>query len=192
MSRLLPIIYPPNTLPFPLRLRSVRECDKTALLVVVNKAYEIEKGTTGVSFKKMDAARYTPEELDHDFLQGLYVVAELMDGSESNIVGAILLEIQQENSEKICFFGPFATKAPYQKFGIGKILLDFAEKYAISQQCSQLQCAIINVRSDLHGYYFKRGFVNFGTKPYERSHLLSRPVHFILLKKSLTDLKCKL
>ena len=103
--------------------------------------------------------------------------------TDNNIVGMILLEF----GDGVAHFGPLAVDPKYRGLGIAKSLVTYAEKTAAAQGFGKMEIFVACLREELFTYYERMGYNKCGTRPYPHPEKLSRPVHFVIMSKSLTE-----
>ena len=153
---------------------------------IINRAYDVEKGTTGVSFKKDNIDRVTdPESLREDIEAGRAVV---LKGGEhgkdkDKLLGVCFYEYRVDAVKgKGCFFGPFAAASKGK--GHGKLMLAEVERLAKKEGCKEMRLVVVNHRTELVQLYKKWGFELTGKiSPYPEPQRLSRPSHFVHMAK---------
>lgn len=163
--------------------RKAASDDLPEISQVVNAAYAIEIGSEGVSFKS--ANRYSeyplhsktdPRDPERD-LPFLYI---LRHESTPRIVGVVKAKLIEDN--RVVEIGPLAVHPDFQVTekrsqkkansfleclvfqgqGHGSRLLRFAESLA-----KKAQIQVVSCRSDLFGFYDKRGYKETGRVPAE-------------------------
>lgn len=156
--------------------------DTAALFTLINEAYSVETGTDAVAFK-----RTTRLLSDDEILPAIGDGRCLVIDGPVAILGCIVFEI--DLAESMCCFGPFAVSPAAQGRGIGSRLIREVEAVARDAHVKWLGMSVINHRSDIIPMYRAMGFSEYGTAPYPASHVdrLSRPSHFILLRRSLPE-----
>ena len=161
--------------------------DSTDIYTLINSAYMVEKGDTGISFKKTDRLLNPMDGLNEAYENNRIIKAELSINNLPVIVGIItwkLLEYEFEgNHIKSIYFGPFAVSPNHQGQGIGKLLLNEIDKKAKELNVDYLDIVVINHRSDLLPFYKKLGYVEYGTAEYPVPERLTRPSHFVKLRR---------
>ena len=76
-----------------------------------------------------------------------------------------------------------------QHKGIGRQLLEAAERYARSKACTSIYMTVITARTELVNWYMRHGYADTGKrKPFEEDgktgkHL--QPLEFMILEKTL-------
>lgn len=85
-------------------------------------------------------------------------------------------------------FGLLSVDPFLQRKGVGRALIDAAEKHCRSAGCQSLELEIVNLRSDLPDYYTSLGFAAVGTAPFPESRKLSRDAHLVRMSKPLAPI----
>ena len=192
---------------------TVREAvvgDLEIIYQMVNNAYSLEKGDSGVGFKKDNAERFVSQEdvFTNQCPPESFVLLEAAEGGESGILGVAccLLKTRKDDTSQagnegetkqvmekvqhdVATFGPFAVNPDCRNKGIGTFLLDACEKRALELGATSIEIEVINRRTDLFPWYEKRGFLNIGvTRPWGGPpSVLSRSAHFETLVKKLKE-----
>ena len=99
----------------------------------------------------------------------------------------------RHQSDGAGYFGMFAVAPPQQGGGIGRAVLDAAERWAREEwSCARLEMTVLAQREDLIAWYERRGYRRTGqTQPFpygdERFGLPRRAdLHFVVLTKDLS------
>ena len=116
--------------------------DMESLTDVVNAAYKLELGDTGIAFKNAD--RFTSVQDALDMKDDLYVAKIGTD-----IVGAIGITMGTDSA----ILGPVAVSPHVQGCGVGGVLLGFAESLHRVTEVGVVSC-----RTDILPMYEKRGY----------------------------------
>lgn len=107
---------------------------------------------------------------------------------ENELVGCVHLR----KSLIDCLLGMLSVKAAFQKFGLGKVILSYAEEYALANLgIHEMSMHVITVRSELLNWYQRRGYKATGeVVPFNGNNGLNKPksgsLYFAVLKKVLT------
>ena len=106
--------------------------------------------------------------------------------NEENILqGCVFLE---KNNNKM-YVGMLTVSPTEQAKGIGKKLLFAAENYAAEQKCSLLEMSVISIRSELIGWYQRKGYFKTGeTKPFPsdiKFGIPKQPLEFMVMQKEI-------
>ena len=151
------------------------------LFTLINNAYLVESGNSEGSFKKEGSLRYNTIEEFLPIIEGSDVSVAI-DKDTKEIVGCIYAPtfIDDEKVKRL-YFGPLASK----RRGVGKVLVQLAEKKALEERCASIDIHVINVRTDVLPWYQKNGYVIIGEKPYPRIDMCTRDVFFYVLRKEV-------
>lgn len=152
------------------------------LLDLINDAYAVETGNTGVAFKK--TLRFD----DVDELDSLLRTSRCFAATDS-VTGALLGAIVWEMRNASAFFGPFSVAQSAQGRGVGRELLDAVEDAAAAEGALSLNMTVINWRTDIIPMYERWGFVATGVKPYDDHWRITRPCHFIAYSRAISRAK---
>lgn len=105
---------------------------------------------------------------------------------EQKIIGCVNLQL---HGSKI-YLGLFSVAPQLQGLGIGKQLLNAAEEYANSLQCTTIYMSVIDAREELINWYKRNGYKETGERKefvedaVSGNHL--QPLAFIYLEKEIT------
>ena len=123
---------------------------------------------------------------------GLQYVINLADSivlkylnEEQKIIGCVNLQL---HGTKI-YLGMFSVAPQLQGLGIGKQILNAAEEYANSLQCTSIYMSVIDVREELINWYKRHGYVETGVRKafiedaVSGNHL--QPLAFMILEKEI-------
>ncbi|MFK3984673.1 GNAT family N-acetyltransferase [Micromonospora sp. NPDC050397] len=176
---------PPSTPPV---FRAATEADVPALVALVESAYRGESSRAG----------WTSEA---DLLEGQRTdtegVTEVVRKAGGQVLmleseGALLACCQLERHDGYAYFGMFAVRPTLQGAGIGRLVLNEAERIARDEwHMGELRMTVITAREELIAWYVRRGYRRTGELspfPYgdERFGLPTRDdLEFELLVKKL-------
>ncbi len=148
---------------------------------LINDAYAVEYGDTGVAFKTSTSPRISdPRE---DWLLEAYNIGNMIKAVDStgDIVGAIYIK---QEPEKL-FFGPFGVRVDMKGTGIGKLLLQEVVKIGNSWGAKYIEINVVNWRTDVIPMYEKMGFEKVGEEDFPHPEVLTRPVRIYVYRKPL-------
>src|SRR5580693_10180440 len=151
--------------------RTATESDAEAIARLVNTAFLVEK-----FFIERD--RTNPSTVRSLMQKGQFLLAE----DAANLVGTIYLELHGGRG----YFGMLSIDPSRQGMGVGRQLVDAAEKIFRDAGCNFSDLKIVNVRSDLHTLYHRWGYADAGTAVYDDPTPTKIPVHFIMMTKPLS------
>jgi predicted N-acetyltransferase YhbS len=164
--------------------------DVPALVDIINEAYEVETGSTGVSFKH--TKRIIPASSDEAELReqvaGGQAFKALQDGDGDRIMGVIVVQPfkDEDTGDDRMYFGPLAVDPAVAGRGVGRALVRFVEARAAAAGCASVDISVVNHRTDILPWYqAKLGYVPVGTGPFPVPDRCTRDCHFIFLRKAL-------
>jgi ribosomal protein S18 acetylase RimI-like enzyme len=161
--------------------------DIPSLLPLVNAAYRGEaskKGWTTEADLISGESRIDAEELTSMIADENAVILLCKDDA-NELLGCVYL--QKRNLQ--LYLGMFSVWPDKQGAGIGKHLLQAAEKQALEMQCTSIIMSVINVREELiawynrHGYSFNGQRLPFPNDP--KKGIPQKEFDFIVLEKKL-------
>lgn len=170
-----------------LHFRNAVAADIPAIVALVESAYRGEVSRAG----------WTTEA---DFLDGQRIDAEGVAadiGKTGSVIvlaeqdGQLLACCHLENTGKVCYFGMFSVAPHLQGGGIGKQLMQEAERVALVWQCAAMEMTVIDIRDELIAFYERRGYARTGIKkpfPYGDARFglpLRDDLRFEVLRKDL-------
>jgi GNAT superfamily N-acetyltransferase len=161
-----------------LTIRAATAEDVPTLINLINAAYEVESGDSGIAFKRTERI-VRDEEVSAPVAEGRVRVCMANDGS---VLGTIIFKLEGAHS---IGFGPFAVAPAAQRKGVGKALLGAVEAEGRARGCRWVQLEIVNHRSDLVDYYRSLNFVPVAEAPFVDVERLTRPCNFIVFRKRL-------
>ena len=173
-----------------LEFRIAQISDIPKLVELVNSAYRHKDGNSWTSEAEIVSGdRINYQQLEQSLFQKNFklFVAEL----DGKLVACIGLTFDQDNVE----VGTFCIAPEYQNQGIGKQVLDFAEKYVIDLKLPNLNdfvMWVLSVRHELIAYYERRGYVQSGViDEYPMDAGVGKPIvdlHLVEMRKVLNHI----
>lgn len=171
-----------------LAFRDAGGADVSAVVSLVESAYRGDVSRQG----------WTTEA---DFLDGQRTdpagVAQIIAKPHSRVLlgeraGQLLACCHLEKQGDACYFGMFSVRPTLQGGGVGKQMLEHAERIARDEwKCRKMEMTVISIRNELVAWYERRGYHRTGVfKPFpygdERFGIPKRDdLRFELLEKSL-------
>jgi len=139
----------------------VTEKDLTELVALVNSAYRGDSSRKGwtTEAELLEGVRTDRDSLLEQINEEGQTILKAVDPS-GNIIGCVSL---QEKAGKI-YLGMLTVEPNIQTMGIGKILLNAAEAFAINKNIFCIEMTVISVRAELIAYYERRGYQLTGEK----------------------------
>jgi GNAT superfamily N-acetyltransferase len=152
-------------------VRTATEADATKIADVINRAFSV------VEQFFVDGDRITEVEVRDDLRKGTFLLSE----ADGQIDGCVYVEPNLNRA----YLGLLSVDPGLQQKGLGSMLLNAAEDYCRKLGCDSMDIKVVNLRSDLPGFYNKRGYVETGTSPFPPEVETKLPCHFIDMTKRL-------
>lgn len=151
-------------------IRAATPADVDAIVDSVNAAYQVERFF-------VEGNRTSVDDVRAEMSRGTFLVATDDGGA---VVGSVFVEVHGGRGA----FGMLAVAPSAQRAGLGRLLIDAAERHAMSLGASVMHIHVVNLRTDLLPRYARLGYLATGTGPYVHRPVV-RPCHFILMSKPL-------
>lgn len=129
--------------------------DIPQLNALINSAYRGEESKKGWTTEAsiLDGIRIDEETLTAYFERKDVSILKCMNES-GEIFGTVYLEL---NAPKL-YLGMFAVSPTLQGKGIGKMLMQSAEEFALANQCDHIAITVIDTRIELIEWYIRHGY----------------------------------
>jgi ribosomal protein S18 acetylase RimI-like enzyme len=154
---------------------------------LVNSAYRGDSSGKGWTTEAdlLDGIRTNKDVLSGMINRGDSIVLKC-NNAKNHLVGCVYL---QKKEDKL-YLGMLTVAPDIQAQGIGKKLLQAAEEYAQTQQCTTITITVISLRQELIKCYERRGYKATGErKPFPsndpRFGLPKQQLEFIVMEKQL-------
>lgn len=169
-----------------LTLRAAAPADLPQLEIIIEEAYrQSDRGWT-TEKDLVSGRRMEPAELEslvrHPGDSGTLLVC----AENETIHGCIF---SSKNNTDTGYFGLFAVNPAEQGRGIGKQLLQFAEKWIAEVfNCQKIHAQVLESRRELIDYYERRGYaISEQRTPFCSPENLLKPVQFVSIIKTLVQ-----
>ncbi len=149
--------------------RVAGEEDSPDPAAVVNAAYEPAEHLF------VDGPRITIDEVREKLRHGAFLV----DGARP-MRGLVCVAVLGD----LGFFGPLAVAPGQQGTGLGRRLVEAAERYCRAAGCRAIAIDVVNHRRVLLDFYGRRGYVVTGRRPFPDIPV-KMPTHFVVMRKTL-------
>jgi len=149
-------------------MRTADAGDVPAIVALLNAAFAMERDF-------IDKDRTSAPEIERYMTTGTFLV---VDGDDSRLASCMYLE---QRGDRL-YLGMLAVNPAQQGSGLGRQMMDAAERHAAALGCGAIDIRIVNRRTELPPFYRKLGFVDNGTEPLVEP-LLTKPAHFIKMTK---------
>jgi GNAT superfamily N-acetyltransferase len=158
-------------------IRFATSTDIAALVRVINRAYEAEA--------HIFIGNRTSEADVRDRLgrpHGRFLVIDDDGMAEPGaLAGAVYVETRGDRG----YFGMLSVDTDRQGRGLGRELVRAAEAHCISEGCAFLDIDVVDLRTELHGFYSALGFVAVGATPFQNPSSTKMPVQLIQMTKPI-------
>jgi N-acetylglutamate synthase-like GNAT family acetyltransferase len=151
--------------------RTAGSADAESIARLVNLAFRPERFF-------IDGDRTDPDKVRALLDKGKFLLAE----EAGTLIGCVYVELRGERG----YFGLLAVDPARQRSGMGSRLIDAAENYCRAADCRFMDLTIVNLRTELPGYYRRHGYAENGTLPFpEDQHPPKMPCHLVRMSKAL-------
>ncbi len=161
--------------------------DVPQLCRVINAAYRAEGGLTGWTHE-VELFGYVPR-MDEARLGDLMKTGSSTFYKCVDQRGALIGSVHLERQGSRMYLGLLSVLPTIQNQGIGKLLVEAGEAYAVAQGSSAMKMTVISRRSELIAWYERLGYQRTGEiMPFpkaERTRATPPDLHFIVLEKPL-------
>ena len=143
------------------------------MIPLVNAAFAVE------TF--LDGTRTDETRMDRMMQKGQFLVGE----REGRIAGAVYVEKRDGRA----YIGMLAIDPAQQGAGLGRIMMQAAERHARGLGCRHADITVLSLRPELPPLYRKLGYQETGTEEFHPTQPLKPGVacHAIVMSKSLED-----
>ena len=161
----------------PLHLRMATAADAAAIATLVNRAYRVEDFF-------INGDRTTVAEIESLLARDPFLVAADAFGE---LAGCVHIRLQGERG----YFGMLSTHPGIQGAGVGRWLVDQAERYCAAAGCRVMDIHVVDLREELPPWYRRLGYRETGTEPFSDPWKATRPCHFITMSKPLAPVAAR-
>ena len=151
------------------RIRQAQVHDVDELVALVNAAFAVEQFF-------VPGPRISRDGIVAQMARGVFLVAE----SGAKTVGCVFVN----RAIPAGYMGLLSVAPDHQGQGIGKRLVEAAERSCREAGCSSIEIRVVNLRSELPPFYRGRGYAERGTEPFD-GPTPTIPCHFVLMAKNL-------
>jgi ribosomal protein S18 acetylase RimI-like enzyme len=155
-----------------LSLRPATADDIPAVTALVNLAYRVE------DFFKAGDRTDEREVREHLERSGFLLLEDA-----GTLIGSVYVESMPPRG----YFGMLAVRPGRQRAGLGRKLVAAAEAWARERGCSEMDLSVASPRIELPGFYRRLGYTDNGTAPWNAAGPTTRPAHFILMTRTITE-----
>jgi len=152
-------------------IATATEADVQRLTALINSAFALEK-----FFVSSD--RTTPDQIRGYLSTGTFLVVR---GRDADLAACVYLERRGDRA----YVGMLSVDPSRQKTGLGRLMMDAAERYGVEHGRSRADITVVSVRPELLPFYRKLGYVEDGVEPFPDPAALTRECHLIKMWKAL-------
>ena len=153
-------------------VRQIWPDEADAVAALVNRAFDVER-----FFKRGD--RTTADGVMAMMREGLFLAIE----DNNQLVGSVFVRPMRPQG----YFGMLAIAPERQGQGLGRTLIDAAERHLAHAGCTHAEIHVVNLREELPPYYARLGYVTVGEVPFPKPDELSQACHLIVMRKPLAS-----
>jgi len=152
-------------------IRPAIASDDEAIISIANAAFAIE------TF--MNGTRTDPDRLADMKKSGELLVAE----SDERIVACVYVELRGSRG----YFGMLSVSPQAQGAGLGRTMVEAAEKHCRERACTDMDITVLNLRPELFPYYRRLGYSETGTEEFHPTRPIKPGVdcYCIVMSKKL-------
>ena len=129
-------------------IRRAKLSEAAAIYEILQKAFKEYAGAS--SLTGLEALKETPEDIEEDIKNKVVYVAII----DNEIVGTIRIDITGESA----YISRFAVNSSHRNIGIGKSLMNLADKYLLSKGVKEVYLYTASKYAALMRFYYGRGF----------------------------------
>jgi len=151
-------------------IRTATADDLPRIVALLNAAFAMERDF-------IDKDRTSIPEIERYMTTGTFYV---VDGEAGGLASCMYLEQRRDRM----YLGMLAVAPGQQGSGLGRRMMDEADRQATAHGCHALDIRIVDRRTELPPFYRKLGFVDNGTEPLVEPKL-TKPAHFIRMTRAV-------
>jgi GNAT superfamily N-acetyltransferase len=150
--------------------------DIPALTRLINRAYLVEAHLFHGNRTDEGEVRRRLETPNACFL----VIDDEEGPGKGGLAGAVFVEVRGERS----YFGMLSVDPDYQRRGFARELIGAAEAHGTAAGCGFMDIDVVDLRTELPGFYTRFGYAAAGSTPYA-STAAKVPVRMVRMTKAL-------
>ncbi len=154
-----------------MRLRLAEIGDAEGIVSVINAA-----------FRPAESFFFDQDRIDLDKVRELLQKGRFLVAEDSgSLCGCVYVEPRGDRS----YLGLLSVDPTRQKSGLGSKLMDAAEAHCAKAGSNFMDLMTVNLRTENHAFYSRRGYVETGTAPFPADLTTKLPCHFVKMSKPL-------
>jgi len=133
------------------------EADLDAIALLVNSAYRGDSSRAGWTTEAdyLEGQRTDAERLREQLTATPGAVMLTLRDDDGTLLGSVWLE---PRGADVWYLGMFTIRPDLQAQGLGRTLLDEAERFARARGARRMRISVIHLRESLIAWYERRGF----------------------------------
>ena len=155
-----------------MQIRGATLADAESITSLINAAFRPAENFF------IDRDRIGLEDVKSLLQKGSFLIAD----DSGFVVGCVYLERRGDRT----YLGLLSVDPRRQKSGLGSTLMTASEKQCADAGCRFMDLQIVNLRTENHAFYLRRGYVETGTAPFPAELTTKMPCHFVKMSKPLT------
>jgi len=162
--------YKVRSRPNEIRTRLAAPSDVDALVRLINAAFVVERPV-------FDGDRTRAEGVRAYLEKGRFLIAE----DSAGLAGCVYVEIRGDRG----YIGLLSVDPPRQGSGLGRNLMEAAEKFFREANCIAVDLRVVSARAPLPSFYRHLGYSEVGTSDLPADAHAKIPCQFIHMSKKL-------
>jgi GNAT superfamily N-acetyltransferase len=147
--------------------------DVRELVRVINAAYEVEKFF-------ISGDRTDEDTVKRMLTTGVFLVVR-SDADPKCLVGCVYVELRGTRG----YFGMLSVEPTAQGRGLGRALVEAAERHASAAGCTAMDIRVVDLRLELPAFYRRLGYMESGVTEQAYDPRALRPFQFVTMSKPL-------
>jgi ribosomal protein S18 acetylase RimI-like enzyme len=152
------------------RIRPAQETDVESLACLINSAFRVE-------LPFIEGDRTNPDGVRAYMEKGKFLLAE----DAAGLAGCVYVELRGDRG----YLGLLGVEPARQGSGLGRKLMDAAERHFRQAGCVAVDLRVISPRTPLPTFYRHLGYVETGTAPFAPGIPVKVPCRYILMSKNI-------
>lgn len=143
---------------------------------------EVITGVINAAFRKAESFFIERDRIDAESVRALMAKGQfLLDEDNGTLIGCVYVERRGERT----YLGLLAVDPERQGSGTGSKLMAAAEQHCAKAGSRFMDLRIVNLRTENHAFYKRRGYLETGTEPFPAELTTKLPCHFVTMSKPL-------
>jgi GNAT superfamily N-acetyltransferase len=154
-------------------IRAAVQSDIDSLARLINSAFRVEQPF-------IEGDRTNPDGVRAYMEKGKFLLAE----DAAGLAGCVYVELRGDRGY-LGYLGLLGVDPRRQGTGLGRRLMDAAEKFFRGAGCVAVDLRVVSARTPLPVFYRHLGYLETGTAPFAPDVPVKVPCHYILMSKTL-------